>query len=97
MVLSVNGLCVAVVAPEQTLQATVRSLSTVLKPWRLVSGPIMDKYTNAVISFLEKHQAVGNVKFTPQEPCSSSDIYSWESRNSPYKYAQHTRASCVIV
>ena len=46
----------------------------------------MDKYTNAVISFLEKHQAVGNVKFTPQEPCSSADIYSWESRNSPYKY-----------
>mmetsp|Transcript_13932 Transcript_13932/g.23587 ORF Transcript_13932/g.23587 Transcript_13932/m.23587 type:complete len:311 (+) Transcript_13932:446-1378(+) len=45
----------------------------------------MDKYTNAVISFLQEHKSVGKVTFTPREPCSPSDLYSWESRNSPHK------------
>eukprot|EP00238_Polyblepharides_amylifera_P014315 CAMPEP_0196586754 /NCGR_PEP_ID=MMETSP1081-20130531/55428_1 /TAXON_ID=36882 /ORGANISM="Pyramimonas amylifera, Strain CCMP720" /LENGTH=293 /DNA_ID=CAMNT_0041908733 /DNA_START=140 /DNA_END=1018 /DNA_ORIENTATION=- len=45
----------------------------------------MDKYTLAVISLLENHQAVYNVDFKPQPPCNLTDIVAWQSRSSPQK------------
>lgn len=47
----------------------------------------MDKYTRAVVNYLETHEGVTNVEFETREGCANTMLLNWESRNSPYKCA----------